>query len=88
MNVSMGDSFNLGWKLAAVLRNQSAPELLTSYSDERQSVAQDLIDFDRNGRALSVSAMQTMATHQNSRNISFSMDATLQAYQSGMARPS
>ena len=47
MNVSMGDSFNLGWKLAAVLRNQSAPELLTSYSDERQSVAQDLIDFDQ-----------------------------------------
>ena len=47
MNVSMGDSFNLGWKLAAVLRNQSAPDLLKSYSEERQSVAQDLIDFDQ-----------------------------------------
>ena len=47
MNVSMGDSFNLGWKLAAVLRKQSAPNLLKSYSDERQSVAQDLIDFDQ-----------------------------------------
>ena len=47
MNFSMQDSFNLGWKLAAVLRGQCAPELLHSYSDERQVVAQELIDFDR-----------------------------------------
>ena len=47
MNFSMQDTFNLGWKLAAVLRGQSAPELLSTYSDERQVVAQELIDFDR-----------------------------------------
>ena len=47
MNFSMQDSFNLGWKLAAVLRGQCAPELLHSYSAERQVVAQQLIDFDR-----------------------------------------
>lgn len=47
MNVSMMDGFNIGWKLAAVLQGRSAPELLHSYSAERQSVAQDLIDFDR-----------------------------------------
>ncbi|KEJ98144.1 phenol 2-monooxygenase [Pseudosulfitobacter pseudonitzschiae] len=47
MNVSMGDTFNLGWKLAAVLRGQSDASLLRTYSDERQQVAQDLIDFDR-----------------------------------------
>ncbi|MDE3079039.1 MAG: FAD-dependent monooxygenase, partial [Paracoccaceae bacterium] len=47
MNVSMGDAFNLGWKLAAVLRGQAEPALLHSYSAERQAVAQDLIDFDR-----------------------------------------
>lgn len=47
MNVSMQDGFNLGWKLAAVLRGLSGPELLRSYSAERQSVAKDLIDFDR-----------------------------------------
>lgn len=47
MNFSMQDSFNLGWKLAAVLRGQCAPELLRSYSAERQVVAQELIDFDR-----------------------------------------
>jgi phenol 2-monooxygenase len=47
MNVSMGDAFNLGWKLAAVLRGLSPPELLHSYSAERQTVARDLIEFDR-----------------------------------------
>lgn len=47
MNFSMQDSFNLGWKLAAVLRGQCAPDLLNSYSQERQVVAQELIDFDR-----------------------------------------
>ncbi len=47
MNVSMRDSFNLGWKLAAVLRGRAHPELLSTYSDERQAVARQLIDFDR-----------------------------------------
>jgi phenol 2-monooxygenase len=47
MNVSMRDAFNLGWKLAAVLRGQAAPELLRTYSAERQAVARELIDFDR-----------------------------------------
>jgi phenol 2-monooxygenase len=47
MNVSMNDTWNLGWKLAAVLRGTARPELLHTYSDERQKVAQQLIDFDR-----------------------------------------
>lgn len=47
MNVSMADSFNLGWKLAAVLQGRSAPRLLNIYSDERRYIAQELIDFDR-----------------------------------------
>lgn len=46
MNVSMGDAFNLGWKLVSVLKGRAGPELLHSYSAERQQVAQDLIDFD------------------------------------------
>ena len=47
MNFSMQDTFNLGWKLAAVLRKQCTPALLHTYSEERQVVAQQLIDFDR-----------------------------------------
>ncbi|WP_298880605.1 FAD-binding monooxygenase [uncultured Bradyrhizobium sp.] len=56
MNVSMQDAFNLGWKLAAVLRNQSAPTLLHSYSAERQAVAKELIDFDREWSGILASA--------------------------------
>ncbi|HYF20092.1 MAG TPA: FAD-binding monooxygenase [Ramlibacter sp.] len=47
MNFSMQDTFNLGWKLASVLRGQCRPELLRTYSAERQPAAQQLIDFDR-----------------------------------------
>src|SRR3954451_17234896 len=47
MNVSMADAWNLGWKLAAVLRGTAKPELLHTYSEERQAVAKELIDFDR-----------------------------------------
>ena len=47
MNVSMQDAFNLGWKLAAVLHGLAPPSLLHSYSGERQSIAKELIDFDR-----------------------------------------
>ncbi|MFZ2101800.1 MAG: FAD-binding monooxygenase [Oricola sp.] len=47
MNVSMQDTFNLGWKLAHVLRGMSGPELLHTYSAERKALAQNLIDFDK-----------------------------------------
>jgi phenol 2-monooxygenase len=47
MNVSMQDAFNLGWKLASVLLERCSPQLLHSYSAERQTIAKELIDFDR-----------------------------------------
>src|SRR3954451_12641710 len=47
MNVSMADAWNLGWKLGAVLSGTARPELLRTYTEERQAVAQELIDFDR-----------------------------------------
>ncbi len=46
MNLSMGDSFNLGWKLISVLAGRARPELLQSYSAERRAAAQALIDYD------------------------------------------
>ena len=47
MNVAMADAFNLGWKLAAVIKGQARPELLRTYSEERRAKAKELIDFDR-----------------------------------------
>jgi phenol 2-monooxygenase len=52
MNVSMQDAFNLGWKLASVLRGRCTPRLLHTYSAERQSIAKELIDFDRDWAAM------------------------------------
>lgn len=47
MNVSMQDGFNIGWKLGHVLDGRSPESLLATYSAERQVVAKDLIDFDK-----------------------------------------
>jgi phenol 2-monooxygenase len=52
MNVSMQDGFNLGWKLGSVLTGRSPESLLETYSAERQPVAQQLIDFDREWSSL------------------------------------
>ena len=56
MNVSMQDGFNLGWKLASVLRKRCAPHLLHTYSAERQAIAKELIDFDREWAAMLASS--------------------------------
>lgn len=56
MNVSMQDTFNLGWKLAAVLEGRSPETMLHTYSAERQSVAQELIDFDSEWSSMMASA--------------------------------
>jgi phenol 2-monooxygenase len=47
MNVSLQDGYNIGWKLAAILKGQSSSELLKTYNIEREKVAADLIEFDR-----------------------------------------
>lgn len=52
MNVSMQDGFNLGWKLGSVVTGRSPASLLATYSAERQPVAQQLIDFDREWSSL------------------------------------
>ena len=46
MNVSMGDTFNLGWKLISVLTGRADAALLHSYSGERRAAAQGLVEFD------------------------------------------
>ncbi|RDB28278.1 Phenol 2-monooxygenase [Hypsizygus marmoreus] len=46
-NASMGDSHNLAWKLAYVLRGWASRSLLDTYEQERRTYAQELIDFDK-----------------------------------------
>ncbi|MHA7294129.1 FAD-binding monooxygenase [Arthrobacter sp. HLT1-21] len=52
MNVSMQDGFNIAWKLGHVLEGRSPDSLLSTYSAERQVVAKNLIDFDRQWSSL------------------------------------
>ena len=46
MNVSMQDTFNLGWKLVHVLQGRADASLLRSYSKERLTEAKRLVDTD------------------------------------------
>ena len=46
MNVSMQDSYNLGWKIANVVKGLASPAILKTYQSERRRIAQDLIEFD------------------------------------------
>lgn len=46
MNVSMMDTFNLGWKLVYVTKGFASREVLSTYESERIKVAHDLINFD------------------------------------------
>ncbi|PMD45245.1 FAD monooxygenase-like protein [Hyaloscypha variabilis F] len=71
MNVSMHDSFNLGWKLNLAVRGLAAPSLLPTYEQERKKIAEDLIDFDY-GHATAISAGDPVALAENfTKNIRF-----------------
>lgn len=62
MNVSMGDTFNLGWKLISVLTGRADPSLLHSYSGERRAAAQGLVEFDHKwARVVGARAEQDLA---------------------------
>lgn len=46
MNVSMQDSYNLGWKIAHCVQKKAPRSILKTYQSERRRIAQDLIAFD------------------------------------------
>lgn len=42
-NTSIGDSYNLAWKLAHVLKGLAGPEMLETYNDERVPVGEQIV---------------------------------------------
>ncbi|KAL8850998.1 MAG: hypothetical protein Q9221_004081 [Calogaya cf. arnoldii] len=46
MNVSMQDTYNLGWKVCSVIRGYAHRNILSTYTSERRTIAQELIAFD------------------------------------------
>jgi phenol 2-monooxygenase len=65
MNVSLQDGYNIGWKLASILKGQAGPDLLRTYNIEREKVAASLIDFDRVW-AYQMSSKHRKETHHTS----------------------
>ena len=47
LNVSLQDGYNIGWKLASVLKGQTGPDILNTYVKERQMVGENLIEWDK-----------------------------------------
>ncbi|KAI9372465.1 FAD binding domain-containing protein [Aspergillus egyptiacus] len=47
MNTAVQDAYNLGWKLAGVIKGQLNPGILQTYEAERRPVAEALLDADR-----------------------------------------
>ena len=46
MNVSMQDTYNLGWKLGLVCKGILQRDVLSTYELERKAIAKQLIAFD------------------------------------------
>lgn len=81
-NTSIQDSFNLAWKLAAVLRGQAGPGLLETYSAERAPVGAQVVD--RANRSIGETAalfdalglLETTDPEQMVANVAARKDAT------------
>jgi phenol 2-monooxygenase len=65
MNVSMQDTFNLGWKLVHVLQGRADASLLRSYSKERLTEAKRLVETDHEWSRI-MSAPTTQAERDGS----------------------
>ena len=76
MNVSMQDSYNLGWKLALVLKGFADPSLLSTYEQERRAVALELIAFDQQFSKL----FSSRPAKDTTDNAGLSMDVFKEAF--------
>lgn len=56
MNSGIGDAVNLAWKLALVIRDDVAPDLLDTYDEERGSVSRALLAATDYGNRLAFNA--------------------------------
>jgi 2-polyprenyl-6-methoxyphenol hydroxylase-like FAD-dependent oxidoreductase len=64
LNTGVQDAFNLGWKLAAVVRGEAGDELLDSYERERRPVAARVLQNTRAQTALTRTDPQTDALRE------------------------
>jgi hypothetical protein len=69
MNTGIQDSFNLGWKLAHVVKGFSPPTLLNSYTEERLPVVAEMLDLTTKILKISVNEPTNEAGYKRSGNL-------------------
>ncbi|KAH7083605.1 FAD binding domain-containing protein [Paraphoma chrysanthemicola] len=79
MNTAVGDSFDIGWKLAAAVAGYAGPSLLKSYETERRPVA--VKNIDRSGRHWMVHATYQQWCDENPQLIYQKTDSAKQLKQ-------
>ena len=82
MNTGMQDAFNLGWKLALVIKGTAKPALLDSYSSERSTVGEMVL---RNAGRLTEAATLRNPIAQGLRNTIVKLAAGFPALQHKIA---
>ncbi|KAK8039839.1 hypothetical protein PG993_008250 [Apiospora rasikravindrae] len=89
MNVSMQDSYNLGWKVSGVLKRQLQPHVLETYETERRPVAESLIAVDQETVAFYAARGDHVATRDlqcfRERHYAFLSGVAIQWYDKGSA---
>jgi len=79
LNLGLGDAMNLGWKLAATIREKAPEDLLDSYYTERHPIGAQVLDWSRaqvaimkpdpNARALNAIVRDLMNTRDGATYI-------------------
>ena len=80
MNVGIQDAFNLGWKLASVMKGEAPPALLDTYHGERWPLGQQLVQntlaqttlltaFDQRGLALRAALSELLQQPEANRQL-------------------
>ncbi|KAI0364367.1 hypothetical protein BV20DRAFT_974565 [Pilatotrama ljubarskyi] len=85
MNAALGDTHNLGWKLAYVLKGWAKRTLLQTYESERRKFAQDLIEFDKKWSKLFTSKAKSLDNPDGVSHEQFlAMAETFNGFMSGI----
>jgi hypothetical protein len=69
LNLGLGDAMNLGWKLAATVKNTAPEGLLDSYSEERHPEGARILDWSRAQVALMRPSPSSRALESITRNL-------------------
>ena len=97
LNLGLGDAMNLGWKLAATIREKAPEALLDSYYTERYPIGAQVLDWSRaqvaimrpepNARALNAIVRDLMNTRDGATYFSSKVWGVFTHYNLGTGHP-